>query len=151
MQHQVHLRKLVYSADQVWTSSNSLLPTNSLYTELQGKEGLSTSQPNSLLEGSKVRHLASSIDSMPRMHKSVPKTPQRVQMWFITHHSVPKFLEHSWRPRRLTLRRQGNLLQPRRSQSRGTWSKPSSRVGTDPKVIENQPNLHTCSIERVGQ
>ena len=53
-----------------------------------------------VVTGSKVRRLPNSAESMRRPHRSVPNTPRSVQ----------KCLEHQ---RHLTLRRKGNLLQPR--------------------------------------
>ena len=58
-----------------------------------------------VVEVSKVRRRAKSVSNAIRAPKSVPNTP----------HSAPKCVYHSSRPRRLTLPRQGYLLQPRRT------------------------------------
>ena len=56
-----------------------------------------------VVEGSKVRRRAKSVSNAIRAPKSVPNTPQ----------TALKCILHISRPRRLTLPRQGYLLQPR--------------------------------------
>jgi len=57
-----------------------------------------------VVEGSGVRRRAKNVSNAIRAPKSVPDTP----------HSAPKSAEHSSRPRRLNLTRQGYFLLPRK-------------------------------------
>ena len=79
-----------------------------------------TSTANRGCRGSKVRRLAKSVMKHPQRAPNYPRhSSVRPHVLHSLVEASQSVCEHSWRPRRLTVRRKGYLLQPRECKSQG--------------------------------